>query len=164
MAPTRCAISSVVVASNASSSMRSLGRPVSGAPLRKAPSPRTPHHSSREPRSKDVAELEVEKGISRFAFIEPSIGSMTATVVPRSISPTSSETTLTSSKCLSTAASARASTTVVSSPPSPRPRTASRSSRRGSQHRIDVLDRGAAAGEPVAAHTGWKSRPERSLG
>src|SRR2546421_5325554 len=75
----------------------------------------------------------LKNGIPRFAFSDPSIGSTTTTVESPSTKPTSSETIETPSgrSRSRTTRSASASIAVVSSPPSPRRSTGSRSSRVG---------------------------------
>ena len=90
------------------------------------------------PPSATASESE-KKGMSRFAFSEPSIGSQTTrqgAPEPKTRSPSSSETSVKcSSSCSSrctTAVSAAASIAVVSSPPSPSWSTGSRSTRVGS--------------------------------
>src|SRR5438132_4421346 len=75
-----------------------------------------------------------KKPMPRFAFSEPSIGSMTTNVSPAPITPTSSETIVrpsSPSKRARIACSAAASIAVVSSPPIPEPTTGSRSERSG---------------------------------
>src|SRR5712691_44738 len=70
----------------------------------------------------------------RFAFSEPSIGSITTNVAPSLITPASSETIVRPSTFSNRARitrSAAASIAVVSSPPFPDPTTGSRSERRG---------------------------------
>src|SRR6266508_4259432 len=129
--------------------MRSLGRsPSSRWPLRRAPSPRVAVHSSSVPKSwtnphstspivdPDATATESEKKpILRFAFSEPSIGSITTYTEPSPTVPISSDTNVTSStssKRASTTRSAAWSIAVVSSPPMPAPTTGSRSARVGS--------------------------------
>src|SRR5579859_4965326 len=75
----------------------------------------------------------LKNGMPRFAFTEPSIGSTTTIVFPSPTRPTSSETIVTSmsAKCARIAFSAAWSIAVVSSPPSPWPRTDSRAARDG---------------------------------
>ena len=69
-----------------------------------------------------------------------------------------------------TASSAAASIAVVSSPPSPRARTGSRSTRVGSsrEHVLEIADAVAAELEPVGplrhGSSGWKRSPDRSFG
>jgi len=84
-----------------------------------------------------------KNGIPRFAFTDPSIGSTTTWTsppVPKTLVPSSSDTsTKSSSSAVSratTASSAAWSIAVVSSPPSPRRTTGSRSTRVGSRSRI----------------------------
>src|SRR2546421_100169 len=75
----------------------------------------------------------LKNGIPRFALSDPSIGSTTTSVVLPSTVPISSETIETPSgrRRSRTTRSASASIAVVSSPPSPRRRTGSRSRRVG---------------------------------
>ena len=110
--------------------------------------------------------------MSRLAFSEPSIGSQTTRhgfPVPKTRSPSSSETSVklsssASSRC-TTAVSAAASIAVVSSPPSPglEDGLALDARRQLREHGLDVADRVAADVEP-RLHRGWKSRPEISFG
>src|SRR5262245_56074431 len=82
--------------------------------------------------------IDTEKnGMPRFALSEPSMGSITILRLPLPISPTSSEITVASTPAnrARIALSAAASTAVVSSPPSPRASTGSRSARDGSAAR-----------------------------
>src|SRR3954447_12269881 len=139
----------VRVASKERISMRSFGSsPSSRRPLRNAPWPRVAVHSSSVPKSctnpnstspivgPDATATESEKKpMPRFAFSEPSIGSITTCTLPSPTLPTSSDTNVTSStpsKRASPARSAAWSIAVVASPPSPWPTTGSRRARVGS--------------------------------
>ncbi len=95
--------------------------------------------------------------------------------MPNVLSPSSSDTRWKStpssswsvSRRATIAASAAASTAVVSSPPTPSPTTGSRSTRVGidGEDLAQVADGRATELEPGRhASSGWKSRPETSLG
>src|SRR6476646_10681902 len=80
----------------------------------------------------------------RFAFIEPSIGSITTVYGPSPWMPTSSLTMREPSKWRRIARSAAASIAVVSSPPRPAPTTGSRWARPGSSTRTPATSSRAA--------------------
>src|SRR5437763_1977768 len=117
------------------------------APFRRAPSPRRAVHSSPEPKSwtkpKTTSSIvspcataieREKKGMPRFAFSDPSIGSTTSSgSAPPPTRPTSSETIAPADSRMRSrmTSSAAWSTAVVSSPPSPCPTTGSRSARVG---------------------------------
>src|SRR6266566_3806968 len=143
------ATETVRVASKARISICSFGNsPSSRDPSSLAPSPRVAVHSSSVPKSwtkpkstspmvgpEATAIERAKKPMPRFAFSEPSIGSITTCVAQSPRTPTSSETIVKSPSPSNRARitrSAAASIAVVSSPPTPSPTTGSRSDRRGS--------------------------------
>src|SRR5215213_76481 len=106
-----------------------------------------------------------KKGMSRFAFNEPSSGSQTTrqgAPVPNTRSPSSSETSVKpSSRCSSrwtTAVSAAASMAVVSSPPTPVWRTGSRSTRVGSSDSTTLMSPTASRQTSSQGLTGSTSK------
>src|SRR3954469_3611368 len=115
-----------------------------------------------------IASESAKNGIPRFAFSEPSIGSITTWKPPprSSSSPSSSETMESTSpverKRSTTACSAASSIAVVSSPPSPSPTTRDRAS--GDGISASTRSTSSAAARQIASQSGVKRKEQQSRG